>query len=199
MKKTAETKVEIHDIFKDRWSPRAFADKPIEQEKIVAFLEAARWTMSGYNVQPWRFIVGVKGTSNYDKVLSCLNEWNQGWAKSAPVLILVVGQRITDFDGSENKTFKYDCGAAAAYLVGQATASGLHAHQMGGVLPDKAKALYNIPEGFELLTGIALGYMGDLDRIDESFHKDEKAPRKRKPLDEIVFGATWGEGNKDIL
>lgn len=194
MKKPAQTSVEIIEALKNRWSPRAFADKPVESEKLKSVFEAARWAMSGYNAQPWRFIVGVKGDENYANVLQCLNEWNQNWAKSAPVLILVVGEKISSFSGKENGTFKYDCGAAAAFLTVQASSLGLYSHQMGGVLPDKAREIFKIPADFELLTGIALGYMGELDRIDESFHADEKKSRARKELSEIVFDTEWGKG-----
>jgi nitroreductase len=194
MQKTAETSVQIIDPLKNRWSPRAFADKAVESEKLKALFEAARWTMSGYNAQPWRFIVGVKGDDNYENVLNSLNEWNQKWAQSALVLLLVVGEKISSFNGKENGTYKYDCGAAAAMLTAQASALDLYCHQMGGILPDKAREIFNIPAEFEPLTGMAIGYMGELSRIDESYHEDELKPRTRKALSEIVFGASWGEG-----
>jgi nitroreductase len=194
MQKTAETSVQIIDPLKNRWSPRAFADKAVESEKLKALFEAARWTMSGYNAQPWRFIVGVKGDDNYENVLNSLNEWNQKWAQSAPVLLLVVGEKISSFNGKENGTYKYDCGAAAAMLTAQASALDLYCHQMGGILPDKAREIFKIPAEFEPLTGMAIGYMGELSRIDESYHEDELKPRSRKALSEIVFGASWGEG-----
>jgi nitroreductase len=196
MQKPATTSVEILETLKQRWSPRAFSDKKIESHKLKAVFEAARWAMSGYNAQPWRFIVGIKGDSNYENVLQSLNEWNQNWAKSAPVLILVVGEKIASFNGKENNTFKYDCGAAAAMLTVQASALDLYTHQMGGVLPEKAREIFNIPAEFEVLTGMALGYMGQLDRIDESFHQEETKPRTRKNLNEIVFNTTWGEAKE---
>lgn len=192
MQKPATTSVEILEALKQRWSPRAFSDKKVESEKLKAVFESARWTMSGYNAQPWRFIVGLKGDNNYENVLKSLNEWNQNWAKSAPVLILVVGEKISAFSGKENLTFKYDCGAAAAMLTVQASALGLHTHQMGGVLPEKAREIFNIPAEFEVLTGMALGYIGSLDRIDKSFHEEELKPRSRKELTDIVFDTTWG-------
>lgn len=178
----------------NRWSPRAFSDEPIAADTLQKILTAGSWAASAFNEQPWRFIVGVKGDDTYNAAFSCLNEWNQKWAQSAPIVILVVGKSTFTYNGSDNGTFKYDCGAAATTMAIQAASEGVLSHQMAGILPEKAKELFNIPDEYEVLTGIVLGKHGGLDRIPEEFHEGEKAERTRKPLNEIAFGNTWGEG-----
>lgn len=92
-KRPAETGTPIHDLISHRWSPRAFDRRPVEPEKLRSLFEAARWAASSYNAQPWYFIVGTKDDpENYKRVLESLVEFNQGWAKQAPVLALSVAK-----------------------------------------------------------------------------------------------------------
>ena len=88
--KVADPDHDILNLFAERWSPRAFANRPVEPEKIRRMLEAARWTMSSYNEQPWRYVVASRheDPDEYDRLLHCLNEWNQEWAQNAPVLMM---------------------------------------------------------------------------------------------------------------
>ena len=57
MDKIAPAAYPIAELIAKRWSPRAFLDKPIEEEKIMSLFEAARWAPSAYNEQPWRFLI----------------------------------------------------------------------------------------------------------------------------------------------
>ncbi|MGI9175564.1 MAG: nitroreductase family protein [Rhodothermales bacterium] len=87
--KAATPHHDILDTLKHRWSPRAFSDRPVEEEKLRSLLEAARWAASSYNEQPWRFVLATKaGPAAYERLLGCLNENNQKWARTAPVLVL---------------------------------------------------------------------------------------------------------------
>ena len=176
----------IEDIRK-RWSPRAYSDKPVRPESLKEVFEAARWAASSFNEQPWRFLVGHKGDETYRKILDNLVEFNQGWAKNAPVLILSVAKKTFAHNGSPNGHGLHDTGAATAYLGLQATALGFHTHAMAGF--DRAKILkaFHIPDDYEAGSVIALGYLGDPDQLPEQMRKIELAPRQRKPLSEIVF------------
>ena len=95
-------------------------------------------------------------------------------------------------NGKENKAALHDLGLAAGNLVLEATARGLCVHQMVGILPDRARELYEIPEGSEAVTGIAIGYAGDPDTLPEQFKQRDLTPRERKPLCDFVFGRSWG-------
>jgi nitroreductase len=182
----------IHDLLKKRWSPRAFGSRPVEREKLLSLLEATRWAPSSYNEQPWAFIIAThEQPTEYARVLGCLVEFNQSWAKSAPVLLLGVAHLFLERNQQANRHAGYDLGAAAANLTMQATAEGLFVHQMAGVLPDKARAEFHIPEGWDAMTGIAVGYPGDANSLPEELHKRETSPRTRKSLASFVFTGDW--------
>ena len=148
LKKTATTSAPIHSLISERWSPRAFANRPIEAEKLRSLFEAARWAASSYNGQPWYFIVGTKDhPDDYKRVLDCFVEFNQSWAKSAPVVALSVAKLKFEHNGEPNRHAFHDVGAASATLTLQAQELGLAVHQMGGILPEKAREIFAIPDG----------------------------------------------------
>jgi len=194
-KRPAETATPIHDLISHRWSPRAFDRRPVEPEKLRSLFEAARWAASSYNAQPWYFIVGTKDDpENYKRVLESLVEFNQGWAKQAPVLALSVAKLKFD-DGRPNRHAFHDVGQAAANLALQAEALGLSVHQMAGIDAEKARKLFNIPADYEAVAGFAIGYPGDPQSLPEELRQREIAPRQRKPLDSFVFTGQWGKSS----
>lgn len=193
-KRPAETSVPIHDVLSERWSPRAFDSRAVEPDKLRSLFEAARWAASSYNAQPWYFIVATKDDpKNFNRVLESFVEFNQGWAKKAPVVGLSVAGLKFENNGQPNRHAFHDVGQAAANLALQATALGLQVHQMAGILPDKARELFSIPEGYEAVAGFALGYPGDAASLPDQLRERELAPRVRKPLKSFVFGGKWGQ------
>ena len=194
MEKSAETQYPIHDLLRRRWSPRAFSDRRVDPAIMRSLLEAARWAPSSYNEQPWSFIVATKDDPvEFGRLLSCLVEGNIQWAQHAPVLMVSVARLSFEDDGKPNRHAFHDVGLAVANLIVQATALGLVVHQMAGILPDKIRKLYGIPEGYEAVAGIALGYPGDPQSLPEGLRKRELAPRERKPMTEFVFSGRWGQ------
>ncbi len=182
----------VHDIFHARWSPRAFSDRPVSDEDLKTILEAARWAASSYNEQPWRFIVARKSDrERYDRILDVLVPYNQRWAYLAPVLMITVAKNTFSHNGEPNRHARHDTGAALAHIMLQATALGLHAHGMAGFDAEKARRQLGIPDDYEPVAAVALGYLGPIERLPESFHQAELAPRKRKPLAELVFDGHW--------
>jgi len=194
MEKPAETQYPIHDLLRRRWSPRAFSDRRVDPAIMRSLLEAARWAPSSYNEQPWSFIVATKDDPvEFGRLLSCLVEGNIQWAQHAPVLMVSVARLSFEDDGKPNRHAFHDVGLAVANLIVQATALGLVVHQMAGIFPDKIRELYGIPEGYEAVAGIALGYPGDPQSLPEGLRKRELAPRERKPMTEFVFSGRWGQ------
>ena len=161
-----------------------------QQRRSNQNFTAAAWAASSYNEQPWRFLVGRTGDDTYAKILDALIEFNQSWAKSAPVLILSVGKKTFTQNGKPNGHGLHDTGAASANLALQATALGLHTHGMAGFDHAKVRGSFGIPEDFEMGAVWALGYLGDTGALPESMQQMEKAPRTRKELKDFVF-ATW--------
>jgi nitroreductase len=175
-----------------RWSARSFADRDVSPADLRKVFEAARWTASSYNEQPWRFIVGLRNSLIHKKIFSALNAFNQSWAGAAPVLILGVSSTKFSHNGADNRVALYDLGAAASYLTLQAASLGLTTHQMAGFDPAAARQALEIPEDYTLGSVIALGYQGEpsaLTNADLIAH--ETAPRTRKPLNEFVL-SSWG-------
>ncbi|MGF1636730.1 MAG: nitroreductase family protein [Cyclobacteriaceae bacterium] len=190
--KTAQVKHSIHPVIANRWSPRAFSDQSISKRQINTLLEAASWASSSYNEQPWRFVIGVKGEGNaWENLLSCLNEWNQRWAKTAPLLIIAFAKKKFSHNDAENKHYLFDTGQAMTTLSFQATVDGLFVHQMAGFSKTKAREIFNVPEDFDPVVAAAVGYLGDPLDLDEEFHKPEFATRTRKSIEEIAFVGDW--------
>ncbi|MFB6271403.1 MAG: nitroreductase family protein [Salinibacter sp.] len=192
--KVADPDHDILNLFAERWSPRAFADRPVEPEKLRRMLEAVRWTMSSYNEQPWRYVVASRheNPDEYEQLLHCLSEGNREWAHTAPVLMMSFYKTTFSHDGSDNRAAPHDVGAASAALTFQATAMDLYVHQMAGIQKDVIRATYDVPDDFEPMAGLAVGYLGDPERLPEGRQDPERSPRSRKPLDALVFGEEWG-------
>ncbi len=194
MQKLAHTKYPIHELLQRRWSPRAFSGRMVEPEKLCSLLEAARWAASCFNEQPWSFIVATKeDTAEYERLLSCLMEGNITWAKHAPVLMLSVAKLAFDRSGKPNRHALHDVGLAVQNLAIQATALGLFVHQMAGFQAEKARQLYGIPDGHDPVAAMAVGYSGDPASLPDDLRERELAPRSRKPFQEFVFAARWGQ------
>jgi nitroreductase len=186
--KSANTKYPVIELIKDRWSPRAFSDKPIPEAILFSLFEAAAWAASSRNGQPWRFICGIKDKgNNYEKIFSSLNEWNKQWAITAPVL--VVGVSRLDFEPGQkpNSYAIYDLGQAIANLSIQAIANQIYIHQIGGFEKNKAIQGFAIPDNYEPVVAFALGYLGEVHLLPDEMQQSENKPRSRKELDEILF------------
>ena len=185
-------------VITERWSPYAYEPRPVEREKLLSCLEAARWAPSSYNEQPWTFILAERtDQAEFARLLECLVEGNRVWAKNAGVLMLTIFSKLFVKNGKPNRAAEHDIGLAAGNLVLQATTLGLQGHQMIGVERDKARATYNIPDGHEALTAIALGYPAAVPPgTTDEVQKRDLARRLRKPLSEIVIRGSWGKSAK---
>jgi nitroreductase len=193
MEKPADTQYPIHDLLRQRWSPRAFDDRPIEPGKLRSLFEAARWAPSSNNEQPWRFIVANKDyETEWNRLLACLVEGNRIWAYRAPVLILSIASLNFEDDSTPNRHALHDTGMAVENLVLQATALGLSAHQMAGLDVEMARADLKIPSGYEPVAMIAVGYPGDLASLPDRLRERELQLRSRRPISEWTFSGQWG-------
>lgn len=194
MTKIAKPDYPIHELISERWSPYGFSEKQVSKEDLYSLFEAARWAASSYNEQPWSFIVAMKDqAAEFEKLLSCLVEANQAWAKQASALVLCCTNLHFERNGKENTAAIHDLGLAAGNLSLEATSRGISLHQMIGIQPDKAQELFKIPERILPLTAIAIGYLADPDSHSKELQARDQSPRSRKPLSEFVFRSKWGE------
>lgn len=193
MHNPATTDHPVHDFIVRRWSPRAFSDKPVPPDVLRSLFEASRWAASSYNDQPWSYIVATKDDpENFAKMLGVLMDMNAAWAKQASVLAISVARRTFHHNGAPNRVAMHDLGAANAQLTMEATSRGLVVHQMGGFHLDKAREVFGIPEGWDPVSAMAIGYAGDPETLPEQLRKPELGARTRKPLSEFVMSGHWG-------
>ena len=198
--KNAATDHPILKLLADRWSPYGFEDRPVPEADLRSLFEAARWAASSYHEQPWNYVVATREDSvEFGRLLACLVEANQAWAKTAPVLVLGVVSLQFAKNKQDNRAAVHDLGLAAGNLLVEATARGLFVHQMIGILPDKARELYKIPEHFEAWTALAIGYKADPAKLPDALKERDLAPRQRKPLSEFVFTGQWRKPSSLVL
>lgn len=173
----------------ERWSPRAYdPSAELSEEDVRTLLEAARWAPSANNLQPWRFIVARRGTDEFTLVHDTLAGFNRAWADSAAALIVNVAE-IADEAGTPRRWAHYDLGQAVAHLTVQAQHDGLHTHQMGGFDGARLAEAFGLSDRFEVVSITAVGKVGDASTLPEPLREREVAPRRRKPLDEILIAA----------
>ena len=194
--KIAQTHQTVMEEVTNRWSPRGFADREVEEDKLIRVFEAARWAPSSRNEQPWRFIVARKGDEHYERLFNGLDEGNKSWAWTAPVVCASIAKLKFNYKGYPNNHALHDLGLAMGGLLAQATHEGLHVHQMAGIQPEVVLEEFGInSEDYKVVTMFVIGYQ-DESRLSEISEKDQKSEyevRKRRPLSETVSGARWGE------
>ena len=194
LNRTAVTEYPIHPLLAERWSPKAFADRPIPADVLGSLLEAARWSPSSSNEQPWRFVlIHREDEAAHSRMVETLSDNNRLWAASAPLLIVGVVSMLRSRSGRPNAYAWYDLGQSVAHFSVQATAAGLHVHQMGGFDKEKARTVLGVPENFEPVVAIAVGYLGDVADLPDDLQASVANPRSRRPLQESVFNGQWGE------
>lgn len=177
----------INKLAEIRWSNRAFSPKEVESDKLNSILEAARWAPSAFNEQPWRFIVGKKGTDTYNKILSTLVDWNQKWAGNAGVLILNITKNKFSHNNKPNATCEYDLGQAVAFMALETVNQDLFGHQMSGFDAEKAAEIFSVGSDYNVLSVIAIGYYGDTEQLPSDMLESEKEERSRKSMSNIAF------------
>jgi len=190
--KPADTARRVHELVAGRWSPYVFEARSVPAADLAALFEAARWAPSAYNEQPWRYIVATRHQPEaFARVLSCLVDANQAWAKHASALAL--GCHTTTFakNGKPNAAAAHDLGASSVLLAIEAASRGLVVHQMIGILPDKARELFHVPKDVTVLTGLAIGYAGEPSKAPAEVASRDAARRPRNPASSFVFGDDW--------
>ena len=173
----------ILDTITKRYSPYSFEDKSITMEDLNTLLDAARRAASSYNEQPWRFIYATRDNEEeWNRMLDILVPQNREWAKNASALMLSVAKKTSIVTGKPNPYSFHDTGMAMGNLLNQATSMGIYVHQMGGYDRSKAIDFLNIPDEYQPVAMIALGYPD----------KNEKREgTSRNPLDSFVFKGSW--------
>lgn len=173
--------MEVLDLIKNRFSPYEFSDKSLTENDMNVLFEAAGKAASAFNEQPWRFVYALREDEEAFKTIhECLVEGNQGWTGNVPALLITVISKNYAKNGNPNTVAQHDLGLAVGNLSVQAQSMGIYLHQMAGIIPQNAIDKLNIPEGYEPVTAIALGY-----------YDGDSGVKERKAVSEIAFKGVW--------
>ena len=184
---------DVDPMFPDRWSPRSFLPDTIPDNQVKSLFEAARWTPSCNNEQPWLFIYATS-KKDREKFILALVEQNRIWASKAPLLAFVISRKYFSKTGKPNRHAKFDTGAAWMSLALQARKTGLYAHAMAGFNREKAYEILDVPEDtYDILAAIAIGRKGPCSSLPENLAVRE-SPNNRNPLSEVAFKSTLPKG-----
>lgn len=179
----------IEPILANRWSPRAYsATKDLSPELLGPAFEAARWSPSSGNSQPWSFVVGFRGDDTFSKIVASMASGNAVWAEHASAVVANVAEIETE-EGKTRSHAVYDLGQAVAHFSIQATADGLVVHQMAGFDADALHETLGLGPRHRVVTLMTVGYLGDAADLSEKLQEREKAPRVRKSLRDFVSGS----------
>ena len=188
MKKSADTSFQLHPLLQERWSPRAFdSSHRIVDEDLDAVLEAGRWSPSANNFQPWRFIVGKRGSKNFDSISETLKGFNQAWAPYSSAYI-VLSAVMQNEDGSDRPGSLYDLGIASAFMTMEANHRGFAVHQVGGFDKSALKSTFKLDSAIEPVAILVIGKQAPADSLsDETLKSRETTSRARKALSELII------------
>lgn len=181
-----EYNYEIMPEIKNRWSPRAFdsSQRP-DKEEILSIIEAARFSPSCFNEQPWRYLIADEG-ERLEKMRSVLTDSNRIWAGKAPVLILVLSKKTFDLNGNDNYWNMFDAGCSWGFLSLEATRRGMITHAMGGFDREKVMNFFDISDDYNPIAVIAVGYYGKKEDLSDDLLEREH-PEKRKEVNDILI------------
>ena len=193
MPRSASPDYPVNELISKRWSPYVFSNRLIPRDDLRSIFEAARWAASSFNEQPWRYVVASRDQGqDFERMLSCLLDGNQAWAREAPTLALGCTRTTFSRNNRPNRVAQHDLGLASAGLCLEATSRGIQVHQMAGILPGKAREIFAIPEEFEVVTALAMGYWTGPDSGARELRARDEGERIRRPQAEFVFAGRWG-------
>ena len=172
-------------VFIELWSPRSFVSNTIPELDLKKIIDAARWSPSTVNEQPWLFFTASREALKFQEFIKCLNEGNQVWAKHSSVIGFVIARRFFKNKPKENSLADFDCGAAWMALTIQARLLGYYTHGMGGINRAEIEELLNLDVTTQkVMMGFALGKRADASVLPEELRKKEN-PSSREELGDI--------------
>lgn len=187
--KPADTIVPISTLIANRWSPRVFdSNHELSHGDVLALAEAARWSPSSNNAQPWKLSILTRGSERFEAVSkSGLTGFNQTWAPNASAYVVVMADQVRP-DGNpwDKAVAYYNAGLTSAQVVFEAESMGLKAHYMGGIVHDEIERILAVSDLW-IVNVIAIGLQGDIASASAELQERELAPRSRKELAEIIL------------
>lgn len=181
--------MKLNKAINNRWSPRAFSEKPVTDEMINLLFEAARRAPSSRNEQPWNYYyVHRENQIVFNDIVGILTGNNPDWAKEAQLLIISVLKKNFDYKNRPNGKALHDIGAANISIAIQASEMGLQVHQMGGFEKEKAAEYLKLDtENFEPVTVLAVGFPDEERPQTEELNRRKNESQTRKEITDFVF------------
>lgn len=184
----------IIELLKKRWSPRSFSEQDISDDEVSQLFEAARWSASAFNEQPWRFLYALKRHQPaYERLIIGLNERNRSWASSAPLVAFAIANTRFSRNDKINQHAFYDTGLAVSQLSVQATSMNLYVHQMAGIERDYLINEYGINDPYDVICGLVIGHIGNPENLPAPLAEVEKSAPQRNPIEKFAFQNTWNQ------
>ena len=188
--------LDILPELRKRMSSLLFDGKDLEEEKLQALVEAARWAPSCSNNQSWNYVFVNKKAGTRVALEDSLTRGN-AWAKDGPFLVAVAADPGIDCRDNDLPFYAYDAGLSVMCLIVEAEHLRLRVHQMAGWSEQKVKQALRFPSNVRVMVLFALGYGADVksvwENLDERTKNKLARPRERKPLDQNFFSESYGE------
>lgn len=177
----------VHPLIMNRWSARSFSEQMIDQATLNRLFEAASWSASSMNEQPWKYVIAHRGSEAFDRMVDCLMDGNKPWAKNGSTMLLSLAKKKFERNGAINRHAMHDVGAANSTLLMQAADDDIYGHMMGGFHMQRALESFSIdPEEWEIACFIVLGYLDSPEALEEPFRTRELTSRTRKNIDSFI-------------
>ena len=176
-----------HELLAKRFSAREYAGAAIPDPALQSLFEAARWSPSSYNAQPWSFILARRqDPAAFEAMLSCTGG-NRPWCENSGAILACIVEKNLSEPSRPNPHASHDLGLAIMAMAVQAVSLGLQMREMAGIEPDKVRKLYAVPETHDIISGLAIGV---------ATQQAKDLDRSRKPLEDFVFEGEWGKAAK---
>lgn len=171
---------ELVKIMQLRHSCREFSDKAVENEKIVACINAASLAPSACNTQPYHFYVANTPETVADAAEFCKGDRVNKWVGGAKAFVIITKEHAempNTLGVTERKDFReYDIGLALENFCLEAAELGLGTCILGSFNEEKLKSTFRIPSPKKIALVIAMGYSAE----------KEVPAKKRRPLEESI-------------
>jgi nitroreductase len=178
----------ILEIIQERWSPYSFSAAPIEEFRLKAIFEAARFAPSCLNEQPWMFVYTTREDPDvFGSYLDFMDDSNRIWAKNAYALIISMARIRFKKNNVVNRYAFHDTGMAVTNMLLQALTFDIYIHQMGGFSVEKVKEYFRLDDSVEPVAMMAAGYLGNGEALTPELLKRDEQRRPRKGVDEYTF------------
>jgi nitroreductase len=191
----------IHPLLATRSSQREFTGDDISDTDLMSIFEASRWTPSGHDIQPWRFVYAKRNTPRFNEFAGVLNSTNQAWANKSSVLMIMVVPNYEVYNGKILPTDwnMFDGGSSYMAMALEASGRGYSAIGLGGLDYDAAYELIGINRRTHTIPIlIALGK-----NPDDQHRKTPKTIPGRRDIKEFVyherFVSTDPEGDAMVM